>query len=65
MVSKILIEEYSKIEDTNNFRIFENLEDFKEYKKHNNKLKDMFKMEILRVYELKEVENERRINKRI
>ena len=56
MNSKILIEEYSKMEDTNNFRIFEDIEDFEEYKKHNNKLKDMFKMEILRVYELKEVE---------
>lgn len=57
MNSKILIEEYSKIEDTNNFRIFEDMEDFEEYKKHNNKLKDMFKMEILKVYELKELKN--------
>ena len=62
MNSKILIEEYSKIEDTNNFRIFEDMEDFEEYKKHNNKLKDMFKMEILKVYELKEVEENETIN---
>lgn len=37
MNNKILIEEYSKIEDTNNFRIFKDMEDFEELNNEENR----------------------------